>query len=175
MSDESPTTEELKTFVHYNPSTGILKRIARKSWTGSVVPCCHIPTAKTAYGYLQLNIFGRPHAVHRLIFLYMKGRFPDGEVDHINGDRTDNRWSNLREVSRQENLKNCCVRSDNTSGHPGISYRKDIGKYFAYIWLSGKRKGLGNYDSFSEALVVRKKAEAQFGFHENHGRRRVEL
>lgn len=166
------TQENLKRLVHYNPDTGVMRRIGRVSWTGdNVYPCDFVPKSKTAFGYLQIQIFGRPHVVHRLAFLYMTGKFPEQDVDHINGDRADNRWMNLREVSRLENHRNKGILKSNGTGVVGVSKRSDTGSYAAYITVKNERKYLGSFKSFDEAVTARRQAEEEIGFHENHGRR----
>ena len=168
------TQGHLREFFHYDPHTGVFKRTKRRSWKGNVYECDYTPTAKTTYGYLQVNLGdGVPQFVHRLIFLYMTGLLPNGDVDHINGDRTDNRWCNLREVDRQSNLRNVGIKTNNTSGCPGVSYAKDRGKWHAYVHPGANlpRLNIGYFDSFEEAVTARKVIEKWFGFHENHGKR----
>jgi hypothetical protein len=166
-----PTQQNLKLLCHYDPETGSFMRIRKITWTGNIIDCKSVPSKTTHFGYYQMNIFGRPYAVHRLIFLYMTGSFPKHDVDHINGDRTDNRWINLREVTRRENMMNVGVRSNSTTGVTGVSKRKDTGKYVAYVDVMGKRKIIGNFDTLSEAAHARRNASEQHGFHQNHGRR----
>ena len=167
-----PTQQNLKLLCHYDPITGVFKRIRKITWVGNIINSESIPNKVTCFGYYQLNIFGRPYAVHRLIFLYVTGRFPERDVDHINGDRTDNRWVNLREVTRRENMMNVGIRSNNTTGVTGVSKRKDTGKYIAYVDIEGQRIRLGNFDTLDAATEARAKASEQHGFHENHGRRK---
>lgn len=166
-----PTQQNLKLLCHYDPDTGVFMRIRKITWVGNIVESKSAPTKVTHYGYYQLNIFGRPYAVHRLIFLYMMGHFPEHDVDHVNGDRVDNRWVNLREVTRRENMMNVGIRSNNTTGVTGVSRRKDTGKYVAYVDVMGQRTLLGNFDTLNEATTTRFKASEQYGFHQNHGRR----
>lgn len=166
-----PTQRELKRLCHYDPETGIFKRILVKTWKGEEIKCDRVVDKPTSYGYYQINIFGRPHAVHRLIFLYMMGRLPKADVDHINGDRIDNRWVNLRQVSRRENMMNVGVRSNSTTGVTGVSARKDNGKFQAYIDVNGVRTRLGCYETIDEARAVRRAASANNEFHPNHGER----
>lgn len=166
-----PTQRNLKLLCHYDPDTGVFMRIRKITWTGNIIDFESIPNKVTRFGYYQINIFGRPYAVHRLIFLYMKGRFPTHDVDHINGNRMDNRWVNLREVTRRENMMNVGIRSNNTTGVTGVSRRKDTGKYAAYVDVMGRRVRLGNFDTLSEAAEARTKANEQHGFHLNHGKR----
>jgi hypothetical protein len=166
-----PTQQNLKLLCHYDPDTGVFMRIRKITWVGNIINSESVPSKTTRFGYYQMNIFGRPYAIHRLIFLYMNGRFPKHDVDHINGDRTDNRWVNLREVSRRENMMNVGLRSNSTTGVTGVSRRKDTGKYVAYVDVMGQRIRLGNFDTLSEAVDARTKASEQHGFHQNHGRR----
>lgn len=171
MNNE-PTAEQIRTTCHYNPETGLFVRIKKRTWIGNWRDCYSVPTAKTVHGYLQMNMNGWPYLVHRLIFLYMEGNFPDADVDHVNGDRMDNRWTNLRLVTRQDNLRNQGVRTDNTSGQIGVHLDKRSGKWFAYIGVGGgKRESLGTYETFEEAVTVRKDAEFRYGYHRNHGAR----
>lgn len=160
--------------IHYNPKTGELVRIAKLNKEHNIFPCKKFkPQSITPHGYYQLNILGRPYTLHRLIFLYMTGSFPKEDVDHIDGNRLNNKWNNLREVSRGKNLKNIGLRSTNKSGHIGVYCRKDTKKYSAYINHKGKKYSLGDFEKYEDAVKVRLKAEIEFGFHRNHGKRKA--
>lgn len=100
----------------------------------------------------------------------MTGKFPSKQIDHINGVRDDNRWCNLREVDEQGNARNQKMRSDNTSGQTGVSWHNSTGKWLSYIYVDGSRLDLGLFDSYSEAVKIRKEAELKHSFHINHGR-----
>lgn len=121
-------------------------------------------------GYVSIHIDGRHYAAHRLVWLFVYGHWPERDIDHINGVRTDNRLLNLRVVTRRENAKNRAMRSDNTSGITGVSFDKSAGKWKAEIWYHGKRKSLGRFTSFDEAVSIRRDAETISGYHRNHGR-----
>ena len=121
-------------------------------------------------GYISIHIDGRHYPAHRLAWLFVYGHWPEKDIDHINGIRTDNRLKNLRDVTRRENAKNRAMRSDNTSGITGVSFDKNAGKWKAEIWHCGKRKNLGRFANYDDAVSTRKGAEADFGYHENHGR-----
>lgn len=82
-------------------------------------------------------------------------------VDHINGCKNDNRKKNLRNVRQSDNTKNRSVPINNTSGHIGVSKRKD-GKWSAYIGVNNKTKFLGNYNTFIEAVDARVEAENKY-------------
>ena len=119
-------------------------------------------------GYFRGMIYGRVYAAHRVIWAMQYGYWPD-QVDHINGDRQDNRLVNLREVSHLENMQNKRLYSNNKSGHAGVFFNKDRGKWQAHIRVDGERVHLGMFESRDEAITARKEASVRHGFHENHG------
>lgn len=121
-------------------------------------------------GYKVGAIFAKNYLAHRVIWLLLFGHFPDEQIDHINGDRTDNRLANLRAVTNAENCKNQCARSDNTTGVTGVYWFKRDSKWVVSITANGKQKHLGYFDEFEDAVARRKAAEAELGFHPNHGR-----
>lgn len=77
------------------------------------------------HGYRRAKINKKSVALHRLAFLLMYGKWPTLEVDHINGDKSDNRWLNLRLATRKTNMRNCRKRNDNKTGLAGIFLLKD--------------------------------------------------
>jgi len=119
--------------------------------------------------YRRIAIDGTSYMAHRLAFLVQTGEWPN-EIDHIDGDGLNNKWSNLREVSRSGNCKNRKRRTDNTSGYTGISWHKVTEKWQAGISVNGERKYLGLYENLDDAVEARKRAERECGFHPNHDR-----
>ncbi|TES59213.1 HNH endonuclease [Pseudomonas syringae pv. tomato] len=122
-----------------------------------------------SWGYVQFHFQGSYYKAHRVVWLICKGYWPE-ELDHINGNRTDNRIENLREVTRQENLRNQKIRSNNTSGVMGVGWDKCNRRWTARIRYEGKNKCIGYFKTFDEAAAARKAAEIAFGYHPNHGR-----
>lgn len=150
----------------YNPDTGLFTRKVADNYNevGSAV-CTEMN------GYIQVTLRRQGIFAHRLAFLFMTGDFPKGEVDHINHDRKDNRWCNLREVSSDENQRNSSLRSDNTSGVVGVNLTAN-GKWIARINTGsrGSRKHLGVFENLEDAIKARIKAERELSYHENHGK-----
>lgn len=97
------------------------------------------------------------------------GKFPEF-IDHINHNKEDNRWENLREVTRTENNRNVPISKNNTTGITGISLHKPTKKYRAYISRGSKQIHLGLFESINDAVQVRQKALIDLGFHSNHGK-----
>lgn len=107
------------------------------------------------HGYLCLWIFSRIFRAHSIIWLIAFGDWPKGEIDHINGNRSDNRLQNLRDVSHQENLSNRTVLpKNNTSGISGIYLNKRDNKWVAYTRLKGRMKYLGQSLDKEEAIAI---------------------
>ena len=131
---------------------------------------------KEALGKLNINgypsgkILGFSFLAHRVVWLLSTGEWPVDQLDHINGDRSDNRMENLREVSNAENCRNQKMRKTNSSGATGVYWSKRLDKWFATIQVDGRPIYLGSFDEFKDAAQIRKLEEARNGFHPNHGR-----
>jgi hypothetical protein len=106
-------------------------------------------------GYLCVMVDRKPYRVHRLIFLYHHGYLTDGlQMDHIDGNRTNNRIENLREVTKSQNKMNSKLAANNTSGVKGVYWHKRIQKWTSNIRLNRKHIHLGYYDTIEEAVAV---------------------
>jgi hypothetical protein len=125
----------------------------------------------TRQGYKCGALGGKAFQAHRIAWAISHGEDPDDEIDHINGDRSDNRIENLRKVDRTLNTQNSGIRHDNTSGHVGVRYWAERGKWVACL----SRKTLGYFKTFEDAVAARKKAELDAGYHVNHGRKKSPL
>jgi hypothetical protein len=135
----------------YHPLTGDLcrKAAARGRAAGSIVGGAH-----TA-GYWQVNIKGRMFLAHRLAWAMTHGKWPEADIDHFNGDRSDNRLANLRAATRSENLQNHRrTRSDNTSGVTGVFWNTRHNKWQANIMLNGRNKYLGIFAEKEAAIAA---------------------
>ena len=125
-------------------------------------------------GYIRIA-FGRGRVfAHRIAWVLYHGEDPGHQqVDHINGDRLDNRVSNLRLVDDGENKKNAAMRSDNKSGCTGVSWCSRTNKWSAAICHNRKSIFLGRFTNKSDAIKARRDANVEYGFHPNHGRKAV--
>ena len=115
-------------------------------------------------GYLKVKLKGKSYPVHRIMWLLAYGEHPDRFVDHINGDRVDNRLCNLRLVTKAENAKNRLATKGSKSGLNGVTWRKDNLKWRAYIRWDNNLEHLGSYDDFFEAVCARKSAEVRYNY-----------
>lgn len=126
-------------------------------------------------GYYQGEIFHQDKRIslqaHRVGWALYHGKWPLNEIDHINGIPSDNRLVNLREVNHVENLQNQKIPSDNKSGHIGVSWNRHRNKWISRISVDGKYLYLGLFSNKEDAVISRSKAETQYGFHQNHGKR----
>lgn len=131
---------------------------------------CEALGRRSKGGYKRGSIFDRDMKAHRVIWAMHYGKWPAGDIDHINRDRGDNRIKNLRDVSHHENCKNQSVRSNNSSGAVGVYWYKRDQVWVAYININGKMKHLGRFRCFDAAVRARRSADKRYGFHPNHGR-----
>lgn len=151
---ELPTIEYLRSILDYDPETGVI------SWKIDRVNC---EKGKAVYarndnGYLKMRIKGKDLRVHRVVFLLMTGSWPKFAVDHINGNKIDNRFCNLREATIAQNSQNSKFRKTNTSGFKGVSWNKAARKWHAYICENRKLHFLGLFDKIEDAIDARTQA-----------------
>lgn len=122
-------------------------------------------------GYKIICMRGLILKAHRVAWLLHTGEWPNGHIDHINGNPSDNRIENLRVVDQVENMRNAKLYASNKSGIPGVRWREDKNRWISSIKIYGRHMALGSYKSFLDACSARKSAELKYGFHKNHGKR----
>ncbi|MAF36160.1 hypothetical protein CL622_03525 [archaeon] len=123
-----------------------------------------------ARGYYSIRLDNKKNYKHRLICMWMGIDIDGMEVDHINGDRSDNRWPNIRVVSKSENLRNQRVRRNNKTGILGVSYFANLTKPWRVTFNKECRKTSTYFvETLFEAACIRKSLENKFGYHKNHG------
>lgn len=121
-------------------------------------------------GYKAVQVDGKSYKVHRIIFLMKHGYMPE-QVDHINGDKSDNRIENLREATGSQNQMNIPVRTRSKTGVLNVSKRKDRNCYQVQIALNGKRKTIGYYKDLELAELVAIEARNKYYGEFAHQRR----
>ncbi len=146
----------IKQKLNYDPNTGVFtwrtsnRQVKRGSRAGS----------PTSDGYRAIRLKGKLYFEHRLAHLWVNEYETENFIDHKNGNRTDNRIENLREVSPRCNTQNTAKRaSKTTSKYKGVVFNGE--KWIAYIEIAGKRKYLGRFDSEFDAACARLKAERE--------------
>lgn len=152
---------------------GILYWKVFRKGRGGIVPGTRAGTPHKR-GYCCIVLSGVRLLRHRIIWEMHNGPIPDGmEIDHINHVPGDDRIENLRMVTTKENKKNLPKTSLNTSGVVGVYWRQERGRisgWQAFIYVNGKKKYLGIYGDWFEAVCARKSANQKYGYHLNHGR-----
>lgn len=155
------TSEILRERLRYDPETGIFTRLLRTSGRVKIGDCAGWRLGK---GYVSFNVGGRPYLAHRLAWLYMTSEWPAADIDHINMDRADNRWCNLREATRTQNLANTAARLTNRAGLKGVHWSQHANKWRAMIQANGTRRHLGYFNTPGDAHAsYRGAADAVFG------------
>lgn len=155
------TQKELKRQYHYDPLTGLFTYLVGNQLVkpGTIVK-------PKATGYVVVSVLGKQYYAQRLAMLYMTGLMPEKhvEIDHIDGIRDNNKFSNLRTASRAENARNSKMYANNKSGYKGVDFHQN--RYRARIWVGTNpnrvRLYLGSYDTPEEASIVYNKAAEMY-------------
>lgn len=155
------TQENLKNIIKYDRDTGVF---IWKSAVSNHISVGDIAGTVDKNGYIVLMIKGKNYLAHRLAFLYVAGYWPENEIDHINKIRDDNRWCNLREVSRSCNMRNSSIRKDNVSGVTGVSFDKKRKKWRVRITNNKKEIFIGYFKNLHDAVRARFEAEIKYDF-----------
>jgi len=169
--------QELLDLLNIDFETGVIIRKPRpvsdfsnkrlwNSWNSRFAdkPCVGLDSN----GYITFSIRGARFLAHRVIWFLKYEEVPD-KIDHINGNKSDNRIVNLRNVSHRENLQNCKLSSASTTKITGVHFYKSRGKYTAQITVDYKTIHLGYFDTKEEALQARLDAELKYN-HKNFRR-----
>jgi hypothetical protein len=160
------TQEYLKSILDYDLDTGIFTwkvSKANRTKVGDV--------AGWSYnGYREIEINNKAYKAHRLAWLYVYGEMPKNLVDHIDGNRSNNKISNLREATYQENSENYKTPKTNKSGVKNVSWYKSLNKWVVSISIRKTKKTVGYYDDLELAELVAIEARNKYrGEFANHG------
>lgn len=162
-----PSAERVRIVIHYDPDSGAF------TWAAPHKMCnrrAGQPAGGTGGKYRRVTIDGYRYYAHSIAWIYMMGVWPDGEVDHIDGDPKNTKWGNLRLGSKSMNMRNTRKRKNNTSGYKGVSFCRMTGRWLAGIIADGAYSFLGRHDSpeaahqaYREAAVRLHGEYANFG------------
>lgn len=166
------TAEYIRARLDYDPATGVFLWRAcdvmpvrwNSRWAGKIAGTDHNA------GYRTIVVNGSKNLAHRLAWLITTGDWPADQIDHLNGDPSDNRIENLRAVNSAKNMRNLKIPSTNRSGHIGVCWSSVRGKWVASIKVDGKSVNLGRFTAIADAIAARAAASASHGYHQNHGR-----
>lgn len=155
-----PSQADLVAKLTYDPASGAL------AWRVDIASTCPAGTPAgmiTAKGYLRLKFNGKAYLAHRVIWKMMTGDEPPNQIDHIDLNKANNAWINLRSASNSQNHMN--RKEIGHHGLPkGVSFHRRIGKYQARIKLDGVRFHLGYFDTVDNAVTAyRSAAVEKFG------------
>jgi hypothetical protein len=179
-----PSVERLKELLTYDETSGALTWKARepssfadtprrsaseRSALWNVLRAGQPAGSLSKSGYVTIMLDGIGYKTHRVIWKMMTGEDPI-TIDHVSGDRSDNRWENLRDVSMRVNATNKRLYASNKSGVPGVSLHKRDNVWQARINVaSGIEVHLGSFDTRAEAVAARIAGEILLSYHQNHG------
>lgn len=188
MASRSDITPELcRQLLRYEPETGRLywrerprglcpsDRIFKSwntKWAGKPAFEYLRHSGKSGYTTLSGAILNVPFKAHRVAWAIHFGEWPDGEIDHVNGDPLDNRIANLRIVTRSENMRNMRLPSDNKSGCIGVHWSERHSRWVAKLRMPGvsRYKHLGLFKTVEAAAQAIEDAKSRYDYHPNHGR-----
>lgn len=162
------TQEYVRSRLDYDPESGVFKwkTIGDFKANAGTVRVGDVAGHVDYRGYVLIGIRRRRVLAHRVAWLWWHGFLPEKPIviDHINRIKSDNRICNLRLADRSQNVQNVGLRSNNTSGHRGVSYSAERGKWVAMIHHKKTAKPLGRFDTKEEAInAYRSAARRLFG------------
>lgn len=177
----SPTQERVRELFNYDPQSGELIVRERPSAeygnpasyarhlkrVGKAAGCTH------KSGYRTIHVDGAYYPAHKVVWLHVIGEwvnYPAGEIDHINGIRSDNRIQNLRKCTKSMNQRNAAMRINNRSGVIGVNWVTSKQRWVARIWDGPHHRYLGQFADIEDARIARAKAERELGYHAGHGK-----
>lgn len=179
-----PAQDVLLQLLRYEPDTGkLFWRHRGEEWFKSGVGRYTARRAAAAWntrhadkeaftglthGYHEGAIFRSNYRAHRVIWKMVTGEDPE-VIDHLDRDRGNNRWENLSNTSHAQNLRNCGLSKNNTSGMTGVRWDDRQSRWHAQIMVDYKTINLGYFEAVDDAVAARQSANRKFGFSHGHG------
>jgi len=151
------TRDMIEQAYTYDPKTGAFTRNFSEGGekAGAQAGCVN------TQGYISLGYRKKHLLAHRVAYLFMEGKWPEKEVDHIDGDRKNNKWANLREATGSENGFNTRLRKDNKTGVKGIRIYNNGTQYVSYIRAHHKTHYIGCYRDLKAAEKATREARQE--------------
>jgi len=147
--------------LKYDPDIGVFTWLSDGT---RGVKAGDVAGTKLRQGYIMLSVAGKKMLAHRVAWLFVNGEFAQGNIDHINRNKSDNRIANLRLASPEQNAQNRLKNSKNTSGYKGVTWHKRDAKWQAAITVKGKVIHLGYFarveDAYSAYIMASKKYQS---------------
>jgi hypothetical protein len=153
----SLTQERLKELLSYDPLTGVFL------WRGGQKKTVSGQVAGTVDkdGYIIICADQKLYRAHRLAWLWMTGEWPKGQIDHEDLDKRNNRFSNLRDATKSQNMRNLKCRSTSTTGLKGVQFDARRNLYYANITTEGRKTWLGYHATAELAAAAYRAAAAE--------------
>lgn len=174
-----PAAQFVRECFEYSPDTGELVwrrrplhhfKSPRGEWQWNARYAGTVAGSTHSGGYVQVVVNKKKLFAHRIAWVFISGSWPTDEIDHINGDKSDNRKDNLRAATHSENGRNKKISSRNTSGAKGVHWFDRTQKWSAHLNIGGRQTTLGYFDTIAEAAEsVRAAREIHHGAFANHG------
>lgn len=155
----TPTAEKLRKLLSYNPETGLM---TWKVNTGRQKKIGKIAGTNKKGDYSRVSIGGKTYLSHRIIWALHYGIWPSNLVDHINGEQSDNRISNLREATNLQNLANSKKQKNNKSGYKGVFWCAVKKAWVATIRINQKNKYIGKFSNAHDAALAHEEVAKEF-------------
>lgn len=147
------TQAELKSVLVYRPRLGKFEHPDGTPY--------HVRIQTRGYVQIRIKQKGRLYLAHRLAWLYMTGSWPDFEVDHDDGDPSNNKWKNLKAATFGHQRQNAAPKSGNRSGYTGLSWNNTSGRWHVRVGINGKVVSGGTYKHKEPAVIALKRLKAQ--------------
>lgn len=159
MADANLTAARLRECVHYDPETGAFTRKIRLAHRHQVGDDAAHPMS---HGYMRVAIDNKRYLAHRVAWLYMHGEWPRGDIDHIDGNRANNRISNLRDVDHSTNIQNIRAAKSNSRSKLLGAFCNNFGTWYSRIKVKEKMIYLGTFPSAEKAHAAFLAAKREF-------------
>ena len=161
-----PSIQEIAAVLNYCPKSGVF---TRKTQTSNSVRIGQVAGCINPKGYRQIKVCGGRYYASRLAWLFVYSEWPDGQIDHVNHIRDDDRIENLQVVSSLGNNRNRSKATNNASGVTGVHWIKSRQCWRSNITVKGRLIHLYQGKDLDRAVAARNAAEREYGFHVNHG------